>query len=323
MKIAIPDDYQSCVRSLDGFEKLKGHDVQIFHDAASDLPTLVARFRDAEVLVLTRERTRITPKLLDQLPNLKLISQIGKVSNHIHVPDCTARGVAVAEGAGSPTSTAELTWALLLASKRHLVDEVNRLKNGLWQGSLGTTLKGQRLGVYAYGKIGAMVANYGKAFGMQVWVWGREGSTAAARAAGFEVAPSREEFFAQSDVVSLHIRLNAQTTGIVTAADLALMKPTATLVNTSRAELVASGALEAALKAGRPGAAAVDVYESEPIFGANHPLLKLPNALCTPHLGYVARDNYEVYYGTAFDNVVAFASGKPTNLANPDVLKPS
>ena len=321
MKIAIPDDYQHCVRSLDAFQKLAGHEVQTFHDAASDLPTLVARFRDAEVLVLTRERTRITPALLDQLPNLKLISQIGKVSNHIHVPDCTARGVAVAEGAGSPTSTAELTWALLLASKRHLVDEVNRLKNGLWQGSLGTTLKGQRLGVYAYGKIGAMVASYGKAFGMQVWVWGREGSTAAAKAAGYEVAPSREAFFGQSDVISLHVRLNAQTAVIVTAADLALMKPTATLVNTSRAELVAAGALETALKAGRPGAAAVDVYESEPVFSADHPLLKLPNALCTPHLGYVARDNYEVYYGTAFDNVVAFANGEPANIANPEVLK--
>lgn len=321
MHIVIPDDYQDCVRHLDAFKLLSGHQVTIYNDTVADIDTLAARFADAEALVLTRERTAITPALLARMPKLKIISQTGKVSNHIKVADCTARGVAVAEGSGGPTATAELTWALLLAAMRHLPQEVARLKGGLWQHTLGRQVKGKRLGVWAYGKIGKIVAGYGKAFGMQVWVWGREGSVAAARADGFEVAPSREAFFADSDIVTLHVRLNADTRGLVKAADLARMKADALLVNTSRAELIEADALVNALRAGRPGLAAVDVYEAEPVLGATHPLLAMPNVVCTPHLGYVERSNYEMYYGDAFSNILAYAQGMPKNIANPEVLK--
>lgn len=320
MRIVIPDDYQDCVRHLKCFSRLAGHQVQVFTDTTADEEELVRRFADAEALVLIRERTRITPTLLARLPALKLISQTGKVSNHINVADCSARGVAVAEGKGDPGPTAELTWALIMAAMRFVPQEVARLKSGLWQGSLGRQLRGRRLGIWSYGKIGRMVAGYGRAFGMRVWTWGREGSLAEARADGYEIAPSREAFFGDSDVVSLHIRLNAQTRGLVTGADLARMKTDALIVNTSRAELIAPGALEAALAAGRPGQAAVDVYEEEPVLGARHPLLAMPNVVCTPHLGYVERDNYELYFGTAFDNVIAFAAGKPQAIANPEVL---
>jgi D-3-phosphoglycerate dehydrogenase len=316
----IPDDYQDCIRHLGCFARLGGHEVTVYNDSTDDPDELARRFGDAEALVLIRERTRITPALLDRLPRLRLISQTGKVSNHIRVEDCSARGIAVAEGRGDPGPTAELTWALVMGAMRFVPQEVARLKAGQWQGSLGRQLRGRTLGIWSYGKIGKMVAGYGRAFGMRVWVWGREASTAAARADGFEVAPSREAFFSGSDILSLHIRLNAQTRGLVTAADLALMRPDALLVNTSRAELVAAGALEAGLRAGRPGFAAVDVYENEPVLGARDPLLALPNTLCTPHLGYVERDNYEMYFGTAFDNVVAFAQGNPSNLADPTVV---
>jgi D-3-phosphoglycerate dehydrogenase len=230
---------------------------------------------------------------------------------------CTARGVAVSEGQGTGSATAELTWALILASRRHLLSEARRMQDGLWQGHLGQQLSGQRLGVWGYGRIGRQVALFGRAFGMHVWVWGREGSQSRAQADGFELATSRAEFLAASDVVSLHVRLNAQTRGLVTLEDLTSMKPSALWVNTSRAELLVQGALVEALQSGRPGFAAVDVYESEPVLSADHPLLKLPNALCTPHIGYVERDNYEHYFGMAFDNVNAFADGKPQNLANP------
>ena len=321
MHIVIPDDYQNCVRGLEAFKQLSGHQVTIYNDTVSDIDTLATRFADADALVLTRERTAITPALLARLPKLKIISQTGKVSNHLKVADCTARGVAVAEGSGGPTATAELTWALLLAAMRHLPQEVARLKAGQWQHTLGRQVKGKRLGVWAYGKIGKIVAGYGKAFGMDVWVWGREGSVAAAKADGFAAAPSREAFFAESDVVSLHVRLNAETRGLVKAADLARMKHDALIVNTSRAELIEADALANALEAGRPGFAAVDVYESEPVLGASHPLLAMPNAVCTPHLGYVEASNYEMYYGDAFGNIIAFAAGAPKNIANPEVLK--
>lgn len=320
MRIAIPDDYQDCVRGLACFGKLAGHEVTVFHDTLHDTDALAERLRGFDALVLTRERTAVTAALLERLPRLRLISQTGKVAGHVDLAACTARGVAVADGRGSGAATAELTWGLLLASRRHLVDEANRLRAGQWQGHLGQQLQGQRLGVWSYGRIGRQVAAYGRAFGMQVWVWGREASTADARADGFEVAPSRQAFFAESDVVSLHVRLNAETRGLVTAADLALMRPDAVLVNTSRAELVAEGALAAALVAGRPGFAAVDVYEHEPVQGAQHPLIGLPNALCTPHIGYVERDNYERYFGTAFDNLNAFAAGRPQNIVNPEAL---
>lgn len=318
MIIAIPDDYQDCVRHLDCFAKLAGHEVRIFNDSVKGTDALAARFADAEAIVLTRERTRIDAALLDRLPKLRLISQTGKLAGHVDLAACTERGVRVAEGSGAGSATAEIAWTLALASRRHLVSEANRLRDGQWQGHLGQQLSGQCLGVWSYGRIGRQVAGYGRAFGMKVWVWGREASTAAARADGFEVAPSREAFFAQSDVISLHVRLSADTAGIVAADDLARMKPTALLVNTSRAELIARGALEHALAQGRPGFAAVDVYEEEPVLGANHPLLRLPNALCTPHIGYVEKDNYERYFGIAFDNILAYAQGRLTEVVNPE-----
>jgi D-3-phosphoglycerate dehydrogenase / 2-oxoglutarate reductase len=324
MRIAIPDDYADCVRHLDCFGKLAGHEVDIFNDTATSLPELVQRLQHAQALVLTRERTAITAGLLAQLPALRCISQTGKIAAHVDVDACTARGVVVTDGSGTGAATAEMTWALLLASRRHLVAEANRLRAGQWQSTVGQQLQGQRLGVWSYGRIGQQVAAYGRAFGMQVWVWGRtashSSSTALARAHGFDVAPSREAFFAQSDVVSLHVRLNSETQGMVTPQDLALMKPSAVLVNTSRAELIAPGALVQALRQGRPGFAAVDVFEDEPVLGAMHPLLALPNALCTPHLGFVERDNFERYFGIAFDNINAFAAGVPQNVVNSAVL---
>jgi D-3-phosphoglycerate dehydrogenase len=320
MRIAIPDDYQDCVRGLDCFSKLDAHDTHIFNDTVKGTDALAERFADADAIVLTRERTRIDAALLEKLPRLRLISQTGKLAGHVDVAACTARGVLVCEGSGAGSATAELTWALALASRRHLVDEANRMRQGLWQGHLGQQLGGQRLGVWSYGRIGRQVAAYGRVFGMKVWVWGREASTAAARANGFDVAPSREAFFAESDVISLHVRLNAATQGLVTPDDLARMKHSALLVNTSRAELIAHGALEQALRAGRPGFAAIDVYEQEPVLARDHPLLALPNVLCTPHIGYVEKDNYERYFGIAFDNINAFAEGRLVDVLNPEAL---
>ncbi|MGK6307442.1 D-2-hydroxyacid dehydrogenase family protein [Variovorax sp. DT-64] len=320
MRIAIPDDYQDCVRTLACFAKLAGHEVRIFNDTVKGIDELAARFADAEAIVLTRERTRIDAALLDRLPRLRLISQTGKLADHVDLAACTARGIVVAEGRGAGASTAELAWALTLASRRHLVEEANRLRQGLWQGHLGQQLGGQRLGVWSYGRIGRQVAAYGRVFGMKVWVWGREASTQAALADGFERAPSREAFFAESDVISLHVRLNAETAGIVREEDLDRMKRDALLVNTSRAELIAPGALEPALRRGRPGFAAVDVFEEEPLQGGGHPLLNLPNALCTPHIGYVERDNYERYFGIAFDHINQFADGTLVDVVNPEAL---
>ena len=320
MRIAIPDDYQDCVRTLACFARLEGHEVRIFNDTVKGTDELAARFADAEAIVLTRERTRIDAALLDRLPRLRLISQTGKLAGHVDLAACTARGIVVAEGRGAGASTAELAWALTLASRRHLVDEANRLRQGLWQGHLGQQLGGQRLGIWSYGRIGRQVAAYGRVFGMKVWVWGREASTQAALADGFERAPSRQAFFAESDVISLHVRLNAQTAGMVREEDLDRMKRDALLVNTSRAELIAPGALERALRCGRPGFAAVDVYEEEPLQGGGHPLPSLPNALCTPHIGYVERDNYERYFGIAFDHINQFANGTLVDVVNPEAL---
>lgn len=319
MNISIPDDYQDCVRHLNCFATLAEHNVQIFNDNTKDIHSLASRLASADVLVLTRERTQISSALLDLLPNLRLIVQTAKVGKHVDLPACTEHGVAVADSRGDGNAAAELTWALIMASRRHLVAEVNRLRDGLWQGHLGQQLRGQRLGIWSYGRIGQQLAQYGKAFGMRIWVWGSEASTRKAVEDGFQAAPSRAEFFAESDVISLHIRLVKETTGLVTAADLALMKPTALFVNTSRAELVQPQALEHALQQGRPGFAAVDVFEDEPILGARHPLLSLPNALCTPHIGFVERDTYELYYGTAFDQAARYAQGQPIELVNPEV----
>lgn len=320
MRVIIPDDYQDAVRHLACFARLAGHEVAIYNDTLKDVEALAERFRPAEALVLIRERTPIGDELLARLPDLKLISQTGKGTSHIDLAACTRRGVAVAAGTGSPYAPAELTWALVLAALRHLPRETARLRAGQWQATLGTGLRGRTLGIWGYGKIGRLVAGYGRAFGMNVLIWGREGSLARAGADGYATAAGKRELLEQADVLSLHLRLNEETRGILTAADLALMKPDALLVNTSRAELIEPGALAAALGAGRPGFAAVDVYEEEPVLGAGHPLLALDNALCTPHLGYVEKDSYELYFGQAFDQVAAFAAGNPANVVNPEVL---
>lgn len=307
MRIVIPDDYHDAVRSLDSFAKLAGHDVTIYTDTVKDVDALAERFADADALVLIRERTAITDELLAKLPKLKLIAQTGKGTAHIDMDACTRRGVEVAAGTGSPYAPAELTWALVLAAMRRICSEAASLRAGSWQQSLGTTVRGRTLGIFGYGKIGSLVAGYGQAFGMDVLAWGRETSLTRAANAGFRTASSKEELFETSDVLSLHLRLTKETRGIVTAPDLARMKPASLLVNTSRAELIESNALVDALRNGRPGFAAVDVYEEEPIANANHPLLALDNALCTPHLGYVERDSYELYLGQAFNAIVELA----------------
>jgi D-3-phosphoglycerate dehydrogenase len=316
MQVIIPDDYQDAVRHLACFAKLAGHDVRVFNDTVKDLNALAERFRDAEALVLIRERTPVGAALLDRLPRLKLISQTGKGTAHIDLAACTQHSVVVSAGTGSPYAPAELTWALVLAAFRHIACEAVRLKAGQWQGTVGRCLRGRTLGVWGYGKIRSLVAGYGRAFGMNVLVGGREGSLTRGRADGFVVA-DRSALLERSDVLSLHLRLSAETLGVVTADDLARMKSDSLLVNTSRAELIEAGALEVALRKGRPGFAAVDVYEEEPVLGAAHPLLALPNALCTPHLGYVEKDSYELYFGQAFDQVLAFARGSPINVVNP------
>jgi D-3-phosphoglycerate dehydrogenase len=318
MKIVIPDDYQDAVRTLDAFAKLAGHEVTIYNDTVRDIETLTARFQEADALVLIRERTAITADLLAHLPNLKFISQTGRTVPHIDLVACTQRGIPVAAGSGSPYAPAELTWALIMAATRHLPQEIASMKAGQWQSTLGWGLHGRTLGILGYGKIGALVANYGKAFGMRVIAFGREGSQTRAKADGFETVGSQRELFEQSDVLSVHLKLVTETRGIISQDDLAAMKPTALFVNTSRAELVKSGALEAALQAGRPGYAAVDVYEDEPVI--DHPLLHMDNVICTPHLGYVEKDSYELYFGTAFEQMLSYFAGKPINILNPDAL---
>ena len=310
MKIAILDDYQDACRGLDAWRILAGHDVSVFRDTLKDETALVERLRDFEALVLIRERTRFTGALLERLPNLRALSQTGKAGPHIDLDTCKRLGIAVLEGSGSPYATAELTWGLIIAAMRRIPQEVENLKKGAWQQTVGRGLRGRTLGVYGLGRIGTVVAGYGKAFGMNVQVWGRQGSLDRASTAGLSPAASREAFFSTSDVLSIHVRLAPDTRGLVTAQDLAWMKPDAVFVNTSRAELVVPGALAGALAAGRPGSAAVDVYEDEPVLGAAHPLLAMGNAICTPHLGYVEKDGYELYFGAAFDNLAAFAAGK-------------
>lgn len=318
MKIIIPDDYQRAVRDLACFEKLAGHELTIFHDSVKDVNTLAERFREAEALVLIRERTAITEELLTLLPDLQVISQTGKGIAHIDLAACTRHGVAVATGTGSPHAPAELTWGLVLAAMHRIPEGVAGMKAGRWATSLGFSLYGRMLGIFGYGNIGRLVARYGRTFGMHVLVWGRAGSLEQARADGFETVTSQRALFERSDVLSLHLKLVDETRGIVTASDLAAMKPSALLVNTSRAPLIGLGVLEEALRAGRPGYAAVDVYAEEPV--TDHPLLGMANVLCTPHLGYVDKDSYELYFGTAFDNLLAFINGNPVHIANPEVL---
>ena len=323
MKISILDDYHDTLRSLDCFTKLSGHDVEVWNDHVQDVGVLAERLRETEALALIRERTEIRAPLLRRLPKLRLISQ-RSVYPHIDVDACTELGVVVSSSlhAGTPSyAAAELTWALVLAAMRQLPQQVAALKAGTWQVGVGDTLRGKTLGVYGYGRIGSVVAGYGKAFGMNVWVWARSSSRERARSDGYTVARSKEAFFAECDVISLHMRLVDATRGIVTAGDLAGMKPTALLVNTSRAPLIEPGALVAALRRGRPGMAAVDVYEQEPVLDARHPLLANDNVVCTPHIGYVTRDEYELQFSDVFDQIVAYAASTPINVVNPRVLE--
>lgn len=332
MNIVILDDYQDAVRKLACANRLDAYQAKVYTNTVKGLGQLVIRLKDADVIVLNRERTHLNKALIDKLPRLKLVVQTGRIGAHVDVQACTERGIAVAEGTGSPVAPAELTWALIMAAMRRLPQYIGNLKHGAWQQSglktaslpsnfcMGTRLKGRTLGIWGYGHIGQLVAGYGKAFGMRVLVWGRAPSRERAVLDGFEVTNTRVELFEQSDVLSLHLRLNDDTRGVVTMEDLSRMKPTALLVNISRAELIEPDALLGALNRGRPGLAAVDVFESEPIL-QGHALLRLENCICTPHIGYVDLDNYEMYYGAAFDNVVNFIAGRPTNIVNPGALQ--
>jgi D-3-phosphoglycerate dehydrogenase len=332
VNIIILDDYQDAVRKLKCASKLENLNAKVFTNTVKGIGQLSVRLRDAEVLVLIRERTHFPRQLLEKLPRLKLIAQTGRVGSHIDVDTCTRMGIAVAEGVGSPVAPAELTWALIMAAMRRLPQYIGTLKHGAWQQSglksasmpanfgLGMVLRGKTLGIWGYGKIGQIVAGYARAFGMQVCVWGSQSARDKALADGLASATSCESFFETCDVLSLHLRLTDATRFIVKHDALARMKPTALLVNTSRAELIQEGALVSALNRGRPGMAAVDVFESEPIL-QGHPLLRLENAVCTPHIGYVELESYELYFSAAFDNVVNFISGHPTNIINPDALK--
>jgi D-3-phosphoglycerate dehydrogenase len=321
MKIAVIDDYQNAFKTLKCFPKLSGHDVVVFTDPETDLGKLAERLKDADAVVLTQQRTSFPRALIEKLPKLRLIGQTGRAATHVDLEACTEKGIVVsAGGAGNSSTTAELTWGLILSALRNLPLEVKRLKEGYWQSTLGVGVKGKTLGIYAYGKIGSIVAGVGNAFGARVVCWGREGSTGRAKAAGLDVAKNREEFFSGADIISLHLPLNKDTRGIVTRDDLARMKPTALIVNASRSGLIVKGGLEEALKAGRPGMAAVDVYDQEPVLGGNHPLLKMDNVTCTPHLGYVTRESYEEYYAVVVDDIVNFAAGKPSNVLNPEAL---
>ena len=318
IRVTILDDYFDTLHTLPCFEKLAPFDVTIWNEHTQDVDALAERLADTEVLVLIRERTKIQAPLLERLPHLRLISQ-RSVYPHIDIEACTRRGVIVSSNLHADTpsyAAAELTWALVLAAMRQLPAQVAALTRGTWQTGVGWTLRGKTLGIYGYGRIGTVVAGYGRAFGMQVMVWAREAARARALADGYTVAPDKETLFTDSDVVSLHMRLVDATRGIVTAADLARMKPTALLVNTSRAGLVAAGALVDALRAGRPGMAAVDVYEHEPLTDPSHPLLRLPNVVCTPHIGYVTRDEYDLQFADIFDQILAYAAGTPTNVVN-------
>ena len=338
MKVAILDDWFDTLRHLPCFARLAGHDVRIFTDHVTDEAVLAERLADVDALVLIRERTRVTRQLLDRLPKLKIISQTGRVSrdsgSHIDLDACTDKGVVVLEGKGSPVAPAELTWALVMAAQRRIPQYVASLKHGAWQQSglksttmppnfgIGRVLKGQTLGIFGYGKIGQLVAGYGRAFGMNVLVWGREGSQERARADGFAVAESKDALFEQSDVLSVHLRLNDETRGIVSVADLTRMKPTALFVNTSRAELVEENGLVTSLNRGRPGMAAIDVFETEPIL-QGHTLLRMENCICTPHIGYVERESYEMYFGFAFQNILDVLQGNVDSVVNPTALAPA
>ncbi|MBI1997316.1 MAG: D-2-hydroxyacid dehydrogenase family protein [Deltaproteobacteria bacterium] len=321
MKLVVIDDYQDAFRTLRCYAKLTGHEVVVHNDTEKDPARLAERLKDADAVILTQARSPFPRALIERLPKLRLVSQTGRSTGHIDVDACTEHGVVVsAAGFATPHPTAELTWGLILAALRHIPYEVQRLREGYWQSTVGVSVQGKTLGIYAHGRIGSLVAHVGRALGARVVCWGREGSVARAREAGYEIAGSRDAFFAESDILSLHLPLNAESRGIVTRADLARMKPSALIVNTSRAGIIAEGALVEALKAGQPGFAAVDVFEDEPVIGAVHPLLKMDNVVATPHLGYVERENYELYYGIVIDQILAYAAGNPINVLNPAVV---
>lgn len=318
MKIAILDDYQHVISSLACFQLLARQDVTILHHTEKEADKLAAQLAGVEILVLTRERTRIHEALLAALPELKLISQTGKISGHLDLAACTRHKVAVAEGIGSPVAPAELTWILLMNTLRQIPEAIAAMKEGKWQVNIGSTVQGKIIGIWGYGKIGKMIAGYAKAFGAKVLVWGSDASRQNAVNDGFDAAATRDDFFRHADVVSLHLRLNEDTKGIVKEADLSVMKTTAVLINTSRAELIEKGALMKSLKNGRPGFAGLDVYEEEPVYDPSFEWLHMPNVVCTPHLGYVEKESYELYFGKAFENVMNFINGHPTNIANPE-----
>ena len=332
MNIVILDDYQDAVRKLDCAAKLESYQAKVYTNTVKGIGQLSVRLKDADVIVLIRERTHINRQLIEKLPKLKMISQTGRVGNHLDVQACTERGIAVAEGVGSGVAPAELTWALVLAAMRRLPHYIGNLKHGAWQQSglksgsmpanfgIGSELHGKVLGIWGYGKIGQLVAGYGKAFGMQVCIWGSAASQEKAIADGYAIATSREAFFEACDVLSIHLRLSDTTRNVVSHADLSRMKATSVLVNTSRAEIIETNTLISALNRGRPGMAAVDVFETEPIL-QGHALLRLENCICTPHIGYVEQNNYEKLFGTAFDNVTNFIKGTPTNIVNPGALQ--
>ena len=322
MRITILDDYFDTIRTLPCFKKLDGHDVTIWNNHVQDIDLLAERLKDTEVLILIRERTQIREALLERLPKLKLISQ-RSVFPHIDIDACTRLGIIVSsdQHAGTPSyAAAELTWALILSAVRQVPQQMAALKTGKWQTGVGTTLRGKTLGIYGYGRIGSTVAGYGKAFGMNILVWARETSLIRARADGFSIADNKQHFFENCDVLSLHMRLVPSTRGIVSAADLGYMKSTALLVNSSRAQLIEAGALVDALRKGKPGMAAVDVFEEEPLLDTSHPLLNMDNVICTPHIGYVSSDEYEIQFSDIFDQVSAYVSGEPINVINPELL---
>jgi len=319
--IAIPDDYHGVVSRLDCFSRLSGHEVRVFREAAPPTAALLRNLEGADIIVPIRERTRFTRDAIASLPQLKLFSQTGRSTRHIDIAACTERGIAVAAGThASPHTVAEHTWALILSALRRVCEDAALMKRGEWRTSFSTGLHGKTLGIFGLGMIGKLLALPARAFGMQVLVHGRESSLAAAREAGYEVTADKADLFARSDILCAMVRLTPSTRGIVTAEDLAQMKRSSLFVNTARAELVAAGALAEALKKGRPGFAVTDVYENEPVRGGEHPLLRLDNALCTPHTAWLERETYELYFGEAFDNLLAFVSGKPVNIVNPEVF---
>lgn len=320
MKITILDDYQNAVQNLNCFKLLKEQNVQILNYTEKNSASLAEKLFDTSILILIRERTNIDDNLLKLLPNLKLISQTGKISNHLNLADCTKYKVAVAEGIGSPIAPAELTWALLMSTIRQIPQAIEEMKNGNWQTNIGTTVHGKTIGIWGYGKIGQKIAQYAKVFGAKVLVWGSEASREKAISDGFEQAISKEVFFKTADIITLHLRLNEKTFEIVKESDLMMMKKNAALINTARAELIEKGALVKCLKNGTPSFAGIDVYDEEPIYDQNYELLKMNNVVCTPHLGYVEKNGYELYFEKAFENVLNFINGNPTNIANPEVL---